>query len=289
MQASKPNSFPDILSEQQCFGGTQGFYAHTSVICGCVMKFALFLPPATGNSKPPLITWLSGLTCTHETFPIKAGAQRVAAELGLALLAPDTSPRGLGIASEEDSWDFGTGAGFYLDATRSPWKRGYRMFRYITEELSQLVSRHFPVDCARQGLLGHSMGGHGALTIHLKRPRQYLSISAFAPIAAPMQSPWGEKAFREYLGENRKEWREYDASELVLERPSSALMLIDQGESDQFLEQQLKPQLLQDACRLSGQRLHLRMQSGYDHSYFFIQTFIEDHLRHHAEALLGND
>lgn len=287
MQASKTDSFPEVLEEWECFGGTQGFYAHASAACDCVMKFALFLPPAAKNARPPLLTWLAGLTCTHETFPVKAGAQRVAAELGLALLAPDTSPRGLDLAGEEDSWDFGTGAGFYLDATREPWSRGYRMHRYVAQELSGLVSRHFPVEGARQGIMGHSMGGHGALTIHLRQPQQYQSVSAFAPIAAPMQCPWGEKAFAGYLGDNREDWRAYDASELARESPSSALLLIDQGDRDQFLEEQLKPHLLEDACRLSGQALRLRIQPGYDHSYYFIQTFIEDHLRHHAEVLLG--
>ncbi|MCY4032608.1 MAG: S-formylglutathione hydrolase [Hyphomicrobiales bacterium] len=272
----------DILSEQKCFGGTQGFYAHKSDICGCVMKFALFLP---STPNPPLLTWLSGLTCTQETFAIKAGAQRVAAELGLAILAPDTSPRGLGLPGEDDDWDFGTGAGFYLDATRPPWDKNYRMQSYIIGELSRLVVENFPVDKERQGIFGHSMGGHGALSLHLKNPQTYRSVSAFAPIVAPMQCPWGEKALRGYLGDERDAWRAYDSCELVRSQPSKASMLVDQGDKDQFLEEQLKPHLLEQACKESGQALNLRTHSGYDHSYYFIQTFVEDHLRHHAKAL----
>ena len=273
----------EILSQQQCFGGVQGFYAHASQACGCNMRFGLFLPP--GGGKAPLLTWLSGLTCTEETFAIKAGAQRMAAELGLALLTPDTSPRGLGLEGEDDDWDFGTGAGFYLDATRAPWNRGYAMQRYITEELPRLVLENFPLDGERQGIWGHSMGGHGALTLHLKHPRQYRSVSAFAPIAAPMQCSWGEKAFSAYLGEERADWRAYDASELARAKPSEALLLVDQGDRDPFLKEQLKPHLLEEACRASGQPLRLRMQPGYDHSYYFIQSFAPDHLRHHAAAL----
>lgn len=272
----------DILSEQKCHGGTQGFYAHESDVCGCVMKFALFLPP---TSNAPLLTWLSGLTCTQETFAIKAGAQRIAAELGVAILAPDTSPRGLDLPGEEDDWDFGTGAGFYLDATRPPWDKNYRMQSYIVGELSQLVTENFPVDKERQGIFGHSMGGHGALSLHLKNPQTYRSASAFAPIVAPMQCPWGEKALRGYLGDDRDTWRMYDSCELVRTQPSKASMLVDQGDKDQFLEEQLKPHLLEQACLESGQKLNLRAHSGYDHSYYFIQTFIEDHLRHHAKVL----
>lgn len=272
----------DILSEQKCFRGTQGFYAHKSDICGCVMKFALFLP-STPNA--PLLTWLSGLTCTQETFAIKAGAQRVAAELGLAILAPDTSPRGLGLPGEDDDWDFGTGAGFYLDATQPPWDKNYRMQSYIIGELSRLVVENFPVDKERQGIFGHSMGGHGALSLHLKNPQTYRSVSAFAPIVAPMQCPWGEKALRGYLGDERDAWRAYDSCELVRSQPSKASMLVDQGDKDQFLEEQLKPHLLEQACKESGQELNLRTHSGYDHSYYFIQTFVEDHMRHHAKVL----
>ena len=274
----------EILSEQKCHKGVQGFYAHKSDVCGCVMKFALFLPP---KPNAPLLTWLSGLTCTHETFAIKAGAQRVAAELGIAILAPDTSPRGLGLPGEDDDWDFGTGAGFYLDATQSPWDKNYRMQSYIVEELSQLVAASFAVDKERQGIFGHSMGGHGALSLHLKNPQTYRSVSAFAPLVAPMQCPWGEKALRGYLGEERDAWRAYDSCELARKQPSGALLLVDQGDKDQFLDGQLKPHLLEQACQESGQALGLRMHSGYDHSYYFIQTFIEDHIRHHAEALSG--
>lgn len=272
----------EILSEQKCHEGVQGFYAHESDVCGCVMKFALFLPP---KPNAPLLTWLSGLTCTHETFAIKAGAQRIASELGIAILAPDTSPRGLGLPGEDDDWDFGTGAGFYLDATQSPWDKNYRMQSYIVGELSQLVVASFAVDKDRQGIFGHSMGGHGALSLHLKNPQTYRSVSAFAPIVAPMQCPWGEKALRGYLGEERDAWRAYDSCELARKQPSGALLLVDQGDKDQFLDGQLKPHLLERACQESGQALGLRMHSGYDHSYYFIQTFIEGHIRHHAKVL----
>jgi S-formylglutathione hydrolase len=277
-----------VVSEQRCFGGTQGVYSHTSVMCNGPMRFSLFQPPrALEGAKVPLVTYLSGLTCTEENFTVKAGAQRVAAELGLMVLAPDTSPRGQGLPGEDDDYDLGSGAGFYLDATQAPWNTAYRMESYITRELPAAVAANFPVDMARQGITGHSMGGHGALTLHLKDPETYRSASAFSPICAPMRCPWGEKAFTNYLGPDREAWRRYDATELVRARPSDATLLIDQGEADGFLEEQLKPELLVEAAETVGQKVELRMQPGYDHSYFFIASFIEDHLRHHARALGG--
>jgi S-formylglutathione hydrolase len=246
----------------------------------------VFLPPRAQAQPVPVLYWLSGLTCTEENFIVKAGAQRVAAELGLALVVPDTSPRGLKIPGEDESYDFGTGAGFYVDATQPPWSRGYRMYSYVVKELPQLVAAEFPVDPTRVGVFGHSMGGHGALTIALKNPDYYKSVSAFAPISSPMRCPWGEKALTGYLGADRASWREYDATALLAERgwPGPAL-LVDQGTDDQFLESQLKPGLLEEACRRSGVPLELRLQAGYDHSYFFIASFIEDHLRFHARHL----
>ena len=275
----------ETLSENLSFGGTQGVYSHDSEICGCTMRFSLFRPPQAAKGPVPVVWWLSGLTCTEENFTVKAGAQRVAAELGLMVVAPDTSPRGIGNPGEDDAYDFGSGAGFYVDATIEPWSRNYRMYSYVTEELPAVVAANFPADMAAQGIFGHSMGGHGALTIHLKNPDTYRSVSAFSPICAPMRCPWGEKALAGYLGADREAWQNYDASELVRTRPSKAKILIDQGAADQFLEEQLKPDLLVEACEAAGQHFELRMQPGYDHSYFFIASFIEDHLRHHAGAL----
>jgi S-formylglutathione hydrolase len=264
----------------------QGVYSHVSTELGCPMRFGVFLPPQAGTGPIPVLYWLSGLTCTEENFIVKAGAQRVAAELGLAIVVPDTSPRGLGLPGESDSYDFGLGAGFYVDATQAPWSRGYRMYSYVARELPALVASHFPVDAKRAGIFGHSMGGHGALTIALKNPRDYRSVSAFAPIASSMRSPWGEKALSGYLGPDREAWREYDATALLETRGwAGPPILVDQGTQDQFLELQLKPQLLRDACQRAGVPLDLRMQEGYDHSYFFIATFIADHLRFHARNL----
>ena len=275
----------ETIAENRCFDGTQGVYSHASELCGGAMRFALFRPPQAEAGPVPVVWWLSGLTCTEENFTVKAGAQRVAAELGLMVVAPDTSPRGLGLPGEDDAYDFGSGAGFYLDATQEPWARNYRMASYITKELPAVVAANFPADMAAQGICGHSMGGHGALTLHLKNPQTYRSASAFSPIGAPMRCPWGEKALSGYLGPDREAWRAYDASELVRTRPSRAKILIDQGATDPFLEEQLKPDLLIEACEAAGQPFELRMQPGYDHSYFFIASFIEDHLRHHAAAL----
>ena len=274
------------VSGSRCFGGTQSVYSHEARETGCVMRFGVFLPPQAEARRVPILYWLSGLTCTEENFIVKAGAQRVAAELGLALVVPDTSPRGLKMPGESESYDFGLGAGFYVDATQAPWSRGYRMYSYVTKELSQLVAAEFPVDTSRVGVFGHSMGGHGALTIALKNPEHYKSVSAFAPISAPMRCPWGEKALSGYLGPDRAAWRQYDATALLEERgwrgPS---LLVDQGTSDQFLKTQLKPELLEEACRRAGVGLELRLQEGYDHSYFFIASFIEDHLRFHSRNL----
>ncbi len=273
------------ISEQKCFEGLQGVYSHASEACGVDMRFALFQPPrALAGEKLPVVTYLSGLTCTEENVTVKAGAQRVAAELGLLLVCPDTSPRGPEVADDE-SYDLGSGAGFYLNASEAPWSAHYKMYDYVTRDLAAAVAANFPADTARQGIFGHSMGGHGALTIHLKNPEVYRSVSAFAPIAAPMRCPWGRKAFTAYLGADEETWRDYDTTELVRRRPSEAKFLIDQGAADPFLEEQLRPDLLVEACEASGQHFELRMQPGYDHSYFFIQTFVEDHLRHHAAAL----
>jgi S-formylglutathione hydrolase len=253
------------------------------------MRFAVFVPPVKGAGKIPVLTYLAGLTCTEETFMIKAGAQRVAAQLGLMLVAPDTSPRGEGVPDDPDgAYDFGLGAGFYLDATAAPWRRHYHMYDYVTRELPEAVFGAFPGDRARQGIFGHSMGGHGALTIGLKNPDRYRSISAFAPICHPMSCPWGRKAFSGYLGDDREAWRPYDAVELLRSsngsRPENPI-LVDQGLADQFLEEQLHPHLLEQACRETDVALELRRHDDYDHGYYFISTFMEDHLRHHASIL----
>jgi S-formylglutathione hydrolase len=276
----------ETVSEQRCFGGTQGFYSHDSEACGGPMRFAVYLPPAAENGPVPVLYFLAGLTCTAETFTIKAGAQRLAAELGLALVMPDTSPRGTGIAGATGDWEFGEGAGFYLDANEAPWSDRFRMYTYVVDELPRLLAERFPLDMGRQGIFGHSMGGHGALTIALRNPGRYRSVSAFAPIVAPSGVPWGEKAFARYLGDDRKAWAKYDASALVASGSRiEGTILIDQGEADNFLVDQLQPQRFEAACEDAGQKLELRMQPGYDHSYYFIQSFVEDHLRHHAKAL----
>jgi S-formylglutathione hydrolase len=276
----------ETISENRCFAGVQGVYRHDSQLCNGPMRFAVYRPDAEIAGSPvPVVTWLSGLTCTEENFTVKAGAQRVASALGLMIVAPDTSPRGQNLPGEDEAYDFGSGAGFYLNATRAPWSQAYRMYSYITEELPAVLHDHFHGDMARQGIFGHSMGGHGALTIHLKNPETYRSVSAFAPIVAPTQVPWGEKAFAGYLGEDREAWAAYDACELVRAQPSAASILIDQGSDDQFIEQQLRPQLFTAACEAAGQACELRLQAGYDHSYYFIASFIEDHLRHHAAVL----
>jgi S-formylglutathione hydrolase len=274
------------ISQNKSFGGTQGVYSHDATETGCPMRFGVYLPPAADKGPVPVLYWLSGLTCTEENFIIKAGAQRIAAELGVAIVTPDTSPRGLNYPGDAASYDFGVAAGFYLDATEEPWAKGYRMYSYITKELFGLVGANFAVDPTRAGIFGHSMGGHGALTIGLKHPELFKSISAFSPIVSPTRCPWGEKALTGYLGADRATWADYDATLLVKSRGwSGPELLVDQGTADQFLEGQLKPELLAAACQEAGVALNLRMQPGYDHSYFFISTFIEDHLRHHAKHL----
>jgi S-formylglutathione hydrolase len=278
-------SAPAIIAEHACFGGVQGFYSHDSALAQGVMRFAVYRPPQAQRGPVPVLTYLAGLTCTEETFPIKAGAQRVAAELGLMLVAPDTSPRGAGVPGEDADWDLGTGAGFYVDATRAPWAPRYSMYSYITRELPAVIAANFPAAADRQGIFGHSMGGHGALVCALKNPGRYRSLSAFAPIAAPMRCPWGVKAFTAYLGPDRETWRDWDASELLRRNRFEGPILVDQGTADKFLADQLYPEALEEAARASGQSLTLRRQPDYDHGYFFISSFIEDHLRHHAARL----
>lgn len=273
-------------AEHAVFGGKLGYYKHAAKTTSCDMRFTVFVPPLA-NSKWPVLWWLSGLTCTEDNFTVKAGAYRKAAELGLIIVAPDTSPRGKEVP-DDPAYDLGQGAGFYLDATQEPWSHNFKMESYMAHELQQLVLSTFPADPSKQGIFGHSMGGHGALTLALKYPDTYKSISAFAPIVAPAQVPWGRKAFTAYLGGDRETWLRHDAVQLMRQagdRRNKAPILIDQGEADQFLTQQLKPELFEAACQAVGQSLTLRRQVGYDHSYFFIQTFIENHLAHHASIL----
>ncbi|MCC2656075.1 MAG: fghA [Panacagrimonas sp.] len=276
-------------SEHACFGGRLGFHAHTSTETGTEMRFAVFTPPrALQGEKVPALYYLAGLTCTEETFVIKAGAQRLAAELGLMLVACDTSPRGLDIPGDSDAWDFGVGAGFYLDATQAPWAPHYRMGSYVNAELPALIESNFPARADRRGIFGHSMGGHGALVTALRDPDRWHSASAFAPICNPAAVPWGQKAFGNYLGDqDRAAWERYDASLLMRARVFPRELLVDQGMSDQFLESQLHPQALDAAAKASGQSLRLRRHAGYDHSYWFIQSFVADHLQHHARQLLS--
>lgn len=273
------------LEHRACFGGWQDVYQHTSQTLGCEMRFAVYLPPQALQGPVPVLYWLSGLTCTEQNFITKAGAQRYAAEHGVAIVAPDTSPRGEAVPDAE-GYDLGQGAGFYLNATRLPWARHYRMFDYIAHELPALVEAHFPVTQSR-AISGHSMGGHGALVLALRNPGRYRSVSAFSPIVAPSQVPWGEKAFAAYLGEDREVWKSYDACELVGQAKERLPILIDQGMDDEFLTAQLRPELFQAACDAARQPLYLRMQPGYDHSYYFIASFIGEHIAHHAQALLA--
>ena len=275
------------LSCQKSAGGWYKRYRHRSTTLGCDMVFSVYLPPQIESGEQlPVLYWLSGLSCTDETFMQKAGAHRVAAELGMVIVAPDTSPRGDDVPGDPDGgWDFGHGAGFYLNATQAPWAQHYRMHDYVVHELPALIEASFPVSDKR-GISGHSMGGHGALVCALRNPGRYQSLSAFAPICNPMIVPWGEKAFSRYLGEDRSQWREWDASQLIATAAEQLPILIDQGDRDQFLTAQLKPEVLQVAALAAGHPLDLRMQHGYDHSYYFIASFIEDHLRHHARGLL---
>jgi S-formylglutathione hydrolase len=276
----------ETVSQARCFGGTQFVYRHVSRETNTPMRLAVFVPPQAKDAKVPVVWFLSGLTCTEENFTVKAGAQRVASELGLMLIAPDTSPRGEGVPDDrEGAYDFGLGAGFYVDATEAPWAKHYRMRSYIEQELPALVADNLPADMSRQGITGHSMGGHGALTISLRNPGRFAATSAFAPIASPMNCPWGEKALSGYIGPDRSTWRDYDACVLIEGGARLPDLLVDQGTADSFLENQLKPGLLEEACARAGQPLTLRRQEGYDHSYFFIASFIEDHLRWHAQRL----
>ncbi len=275
----------ELISQHACYGGVQRFYRHESRETRSTMKFSAYLPPQARAQKLPVVYFLSGLTCTEETFPIKSHAQAVAAEVGLVLVSPDTSPREPRLPGDAASWDFGQGAGFYVDATEAPWKAHYRMYSYVTEELPEVVAATLPVDPTRSGVMGHSMGGHGALICALRNPTFYKSVSAFAPIAAPMRCPWGKKAFTNYLGSDVGTWLRYDATELVLRNRFPGTILIDQGGEDQFLVEQLLPERFSAAAIRSGQPLNLRMQPGYDHGYYFIQSFMADHLRHHAAQL----
>lgn len=273
------------VEQHACFGGTQEVWSHRSQALDCDTRFGLFLPPQAQVGPVPVLYWLSGLTCTEQNFITKAGAQRYAAEHGIALVAPDTSPRGERVADAE-GYDLGQGAGFYVDATRSPWSAHYRMHEYVVHELPALVEARFPVTDAR-AISGHSMGGHGALVAALRNPGRYRSVSAFSPIVAPSRVPWGEKAFSAYLGDDREAWKRYDACELVANAGERLPLLIDQGEADEFLESQLKPDLLVEACAAAGHPLELRMRPGHDHSYYFIASFIGEHIAHHAAALLS--
>ncbi len=274
----------ETVSEAKSHGGTQGVYCHPSRETGTAMTFALFVPDHPPGARLPLLTWLSGLTCTHANVMEKGEYRAACAEHGIALLAPDTSPRGERVP-DDDAYDFGQGAGFYLDATQEPWAANYRMRAYVERELPALVAEHFPLEMERQAIFGHSMGGHGALTVALRNPDRFRSVSAFAPISAPSQVPWGEQAFRRYLGDQRAAWREYDAVALIEDGARLPELLVDQGTADQFLDEHLRPDLLEAACREAGISAEIRLQEGYDHSYFFISTFMAEHVAWHAERL----
>jgi len=277
----------ELISTNICFNGEHRRYRHHSAALDCEMEFAVFLPPAAIGSESrtvPVLYWLSGLTCTDQNFMQKAGALKRAAELGLAIVCPDTSPRGLGLPGEDDSYDFGSGAGFYLNATRQPWAPHYRMYDYVVKEIPQMVESNLPVTEERS-ISGHSMGGHGALIAALKNPGHYQSVSAFAPIAHPSACPWGKKAFEGYLGTDTSAWEEWDAALLIPSARERLPLLVDQGTADNFLEEQLYPEALADACEKVHHPIHLHMRRGYDHSYFFIASFIDEHLDHHAKAL----
>lgn len=287
----------NVLSHSFCFGGIQGTYSHPSNECNSTMKFAVYQPPQAKLGPVPVLYFLSGLTCTEENFMTKAGAQRYAAEHGIMLVVPDTSPRDTGIPDEDKDWDLGSGAGFYVDATAEPWNQHYRMYSYVVNELPQVIAANFPTRGDRQSIFGHSMGGHGALVCALKNPEQYRSVSAFAPIAAPTQCPWGQKALTAYLGPDASQWAAYDATELIQSEsqnrsepqatPLFESILIDQGMADPFLEQkQLLPDAFESACQKVGQPLTIRQQRGYDHGYYFISSFMADHIQHHAKALV---
>ncbi len=275
----------ETISKAKAFGGTQGVYRHKSEACQCDMTFALFLPPQAEQGPVPVLWYLSGLTCTHQNVMDKGEYRRLAAELGIAILCPDTSPRGDDVPDEPDNWQFGKGAGFYLDATEAPFAKNYQMYSYITEELTKLVAQEFPLDMSRQAITGHSMGGHGAITIALKNPERFKSVSAFAPIAQPSTAGWSKPAFEKYLGNDQSAWRAYDTTALIEDGHRIESLLVDQGTSDGFLDDGLRPWLLQEACAKAGVPLTLNMQEGYDHSYYFISTFMDEHLRWHAARL----
>lgn len=274
----------EVLQTHRSFGGELKFCRHTSRTCNGPMRFSIYLPPAAA-SPPPVVWWLSGLTCTEENFMAKAGAQAHAARLGLAIIAPDTSPRDTGITGEDDDWDFGSGAGFYVDATAKPWSAHYRMESWLTQELPALIGAGFPVDLTREGISGHSMGGHGALITALRHPGRYRSVSAFSPICSPTRCPWGQKALPGYLGADEASWNRHDACRLMADAPAGLEILVDQGLADDFLAEQLKPELLREACDAAGVSLTLRQHEGYDHSYYFIASFMRDHLEWHRERL----
>jgi S-formylglutathione hydrolase len=281
----------ETISETGCFGGKMGVYRHASISNNCTMQFSVFVPPQAAHGNVPVLTFLSGLTCTEENFMAKSGAQRMAAELGLMLVSPDTSPRGEGVPDDpDDNYDFGLGAGFYVNSTQAPWSTNFQMYDYVTKDLQSVIFENFPGDASRHGLSGHSMGGHGALIIGLRNPEMFKSLSAFAPICTTLHSPWGQKAMGYYLGDDKSTWSDYDACEVVrsVSEPNAySEIMVDQGASDPFLKEQLKPELLQEACDASGVSLSLRIHDGYDHSYYFIATFIEEHLRFHADQLIS--
>ncbi len=284
MAAAMPAT-PTPVADVKVFGGHQQTHEHRSDACDCTMRFGIYLPPQAAHEPVPALYWLSGLTCTEENFAVKAGAQRYAAEHGLALVHPDTSPRGVDLPGEDDSYDFGSGAGFYVNATVEPWSRHYRMYDYVTRELPAFVEENFPVVAGVKSVFGHSMGGHGALVCALRNPDAWRSVSAFAPIVNPTGVPWGEKAFTGYLGDDREAWKEYDACELVRRGGSKIPLLVDQGDYDNFLHEQLQPEELKQACEANDHPLTLRMQPGYDHSYYFIASFIGEHIEYHAGKL----
>ena len=276
------------IGSSKTFGGWTNSYNHPSETCGGEMKFSVFLPPQTESDPVPVLYWLSGLTCNHENFITKAGAQQYAAEHGIMLIAPDTSPRGAGVVGEDDDYDLGSGAGFYINATVDKWSENYRMEDYIIKELPAIVGSNFPVLEGCESIFGHSMGGHGALTLAFKYPERFRSVSAFSPICAPSQCPWGEKAFSHYFGEDREVWKKHDVNELVQNATLDIPLLIDQGSEDPFLEKELNFELFIKTCKKENQKLKARLQDGYDHSYNFISTFMNEHIQHHSQALSNN-
>ncbi|MCX7545784.1 S-formylglutathione hydrolase [Marinicella gelatinilytica] len=277
----------ETLKKHRCFEGELGFYKHDSKVNNAPMTFAVYMPPQAKKKRVPVLYYLSGLTCTEENFMAKAGAQQYAAKHGIALVSMDTSPRDLGFPGEDDSYDFGSGAGFYVNATEQPWAKHYQMYDYVVDELPAFIQQHFRVDSDRMGIFGHSMGGHGALIIALKNPGKYRSVSAFSPIVAPMHNDWGKKAFSGYLGSNEETWKQYDTCELIKQTNSNIPLFVDQGMSDEFLTDYLQPERLQAVCQEQNHPLTMRKHDGYDHSYYFISTFMEDHIDYHADLLLA--